>query len=709
MVTYRMDSGKTGSQEIVVGVIGQPNVGKSTLFNLLTGRKVHVANWPGVTVEKHEGWREHHGYRLHFIDLPGIYGFSASTLEEVIARNFIVSGEADVLIVLIDSTAPERTMYLAIQALELFPRTIVVFTKSDLTHAHGIHINYEALANRLGVPVVSVSAVTETGIDRLLDLIIEVARGRIGRGKPLKIGYGELEPFISEVEEIAKRSSLSEDYPLRWLAVRLLEGDQELIRRLEKRGEKDIVKEVMRLRNEVINVFKRRPEEIMAQRRFEYLSKIVEGIVVRVEVKPGVYEWIDKVFAHPVIGSITSILLLVSLFIVVFTLNTGFPFNIILENLGYSGAAEYLEEYSLGGLMEKLIVLASGLVEGAVAGYPQWLQSLILDGVIGGVGAVLVFLPLIFLVALMLAILEDSGLSPRIAVSLHNLLSKIGISGHAVFPITLSLGCNVPAIMATRATPSYRERLRLITTLAFIPCQARLVVILAFASALRGLGSIAVIALSYLGAFLTFMLVNKALYIYDRKKGYAEEPELLLELPPIHKPIPKVIWWLTWDSVKHFLKKAGTIIFLVTLVAWALLYFSPSLSPAKELSESIGAGIAKLFAPLLIPLNMNDTQAWMMAYALIVGFLAKEAVVGTLALLAGTNTATDAIKTLGYSDPQIAALTMFIVLYVPCAATLAVVYSESRSFKTTLLTIALMLSIAYMVMIATYVIASLFI
>ncbi len=690
-------------KEIIVAVMGQPNVGKSTLFNVLTGRNVHVANWPGVTVERHEGWRIHRKYKLVFVDLPGTYGLSASTLEEVIARNYLLSKEPDVVLVLVDSTIPERTLYLALQVLEVFPKTIIVFTKSDLAHVYGVHINPQIFSHKLGVPVVMVSAAKGIGIEELLDKIIDVYHGKNVRKQPLRINYGELEPYIESIEKLVRTTSLVKDYPPRWLAIRLLEGDQDLIARLKKRGEEDIVKDIMAIREEVIKIFKRAPEEILAQKRFAYLESIVKSGVVKSRIYAKEHKFLDKLFFKPVIGPLASILLLIGIFILVFTLNTGFPLNIVFSSIGLEDIALALEEYSLGSLMEKAMEYIADFLSNMLSGQPDIVQAIVVDGIIGGVGAVLVFLPLILLVALFLAILEDSGLAPRIAVSLHPYLQRIGVSGHAIFPITLSLGCNVPAIVATRATPSFRERLRLIMTVPFIPCQARLVVILAFASAIKGLGGVVVIVLAYIGAFLVFSLINKILLEIDKRKHIAEEPELLLELPPIHKPLAKVVWWHTWDAVKHFLKKAGTIIFLVSIISWLLLNYDINLNPVEDPGESIGATIASFFAPLLYPLGLDYRQAWMTAFAFMIGFLAKEAVVGTISILTGEDNMGIALKEIiGLSDPQIASLTMFSVLYVPCLATLAVIYLETRSMKITVAVIALMMIVAYSVSLLTY-------
>jgi len=696
-------------KKIIVAVVGQPNVGKSTLFNILTRKHVIVANWPGVTVEKHEGWRDYKGYRIHFVDLPGIYGFSASTLEEIIARNYILSGEPDVLLVLVDSTMPERTMYLALEALEIFPKTIIVFTKSDLTHTYGIHINYRALSRILNVPVVAVSAATKTGINELLETIIKVFEGKIGRKAPLKLNYGALEPFVRDAEELIKLSKLSRQYPSRWLAVRALQGDKEILDKMKELGEKELVEKIMKIRSEIENIFKRSVEEVFAQIRFSKLAELMERVVVRAPIKSReVYVGIDRLFSHPIIGPIVSLSILLMIFAIIFTLNTGFPLNIIFYSIGYGELAEFIEEHSLGGLLEEFFEWLGGVARELLHGFPNWFVNLVVDGIIGGVGAVLVFLPLIFLVALLLALLEDSGLAPRIAMSLHSLLQRIGFSGHAIFPVMLGLGCNVPAIMASRSSPNFRERLRLIMTLAFIPCQARLVVVLGIASALSGIKGLILVVASYITAFIIFAFIGKLLYEYDRKRGYVDEPELLLEIPPLHRPLGKVVWWLTWNTVRHFIIKAGTIIFLVTMISWVMLNYSAELKPVSSISDSLGASIAKVFSPLLYPMGFTGETAWKIAYALMIGFLAKEAIIGALAILTGAESSAAAIRMLGLSEAQIVSLTMFSMLYVPCLATMAVICLESRSVKIMLTTVLIMMVIAYIASILAYVFSLIF-
>ncbi|MCD6301815.1 MAG: ferrous iron transport protein B [Staphylothermus sp.] len=685
---------------IEVAVLGQPNVGKSTLFNILTGKKVRVANWPGVTVEIHEGERIHRGHVIKFVDLPGIYGFSTTTIEERIARKYILSRQPDVVLVLVDGLNPERTMYLLIQTLEITPNVVVAITKYDVVHAHGIHINYKALEHKLGVPVIPVSATSMQGIMHLLDVIIDVAEGRKGRRDLLEVDYKELNVFIESVMEVLEKLDTSKiGFPKRWMAIRLLEGDPEIEGIVKRTLGEEALNEIINIREEIKRIYKRDPAELFSSRRFEYINELLKGIIIRASVEAK-HKFITKYFYHPVAGPLISTSILLAVFIFAFTINTGFPFDIILEELGYHEIAVALEEYSIGGLMEKGFSILSGFLYKIMG--ESMSSHLLIDGIIGGVGAVLAFLPLIMVISLMLAILEDSGLAPRIAVGLHSLLNKIGVSGHAVFPIILGFGCNVPSIMATRAIPSLRERMRLIMTLPFIPCQARLVVILAFASALKGLNGALLILYGYVLAFIVFAIINRLLYEYDKKKGVVVEPDILLELPPIHKPILRVIWWHVWDSAKHFLIKAGTIIFVLSILIWFMTSYTPELTYTDDVSNSIAAGIAKVFAPILSPLNMSENVGWIIAFALLMGFIAKEAVVGSLTILTEANSAREAIRLLGLIDSQIAAITVFTILYVPCLATLAVIYFESRSWKVALLTILIMMSVAYIGMLITY-------
>ncbi|MCS7128498.1 MAG: ferrous iron transport protein B [Desulfurococcaceae archaeon] len=691
-------------KEITVAVAGQPNVGKTALFNLIVGQSVEVANWPGVTVEKREGFREHKSYRIRFIDLPGTYGLTATSIDQVIARNFIISGEADVILILVDSTIPERTMYLLLEVLELTSKVVVVFTKSDMTHSAGVHINYDLLEKKVGAPIVPISIKTPDSIGSLLDKIIEVHEREPSK-QLIKVDYGELEPFIRSVEEVVRESSLANEFPARWLAVKLLEGDRDLESRLLKRGEIDLLKKVRSIQGEAEEILKLTMPEAIATKRFSKVIEVLQGaLIIKGMPTRGRGEHLIALLYKPWIGPLISMLLVLALFTIVFTINTGFPLNVVLESIGLRNLASYIENYSLSHLVSRCFDYLSQVTSSILS--DSILRSLIVDGIINGIGIVMTFLPLIATISIVLAMLEDSGLLPVIAASMHPFLRRMGFSGHMVFPIAVSFGCNVPGVIATRASPNFGERVRAWLTIAFIPCQARLIVVLAFATALRSLNGLVLMAFAYATALLVFMAVNKSLVIMYRRRRLYEEPELLLEIPPIHAPIPRVIWWITWNQIKHFLIKAATLIFLASLASWIMLHYTSSLTYTDDYSLSIGMSIASVISPLLTPLGFNEDLAKSIGFALIAGFFAKEAVLSTIAIIADEEVPAKALNILGVNDAQLVFLTIFTMLYVPCIATLVAVYSESKSFKITLSSVALMMVTAYAISMLAYTVAT---
>jgi len=397
-------------------------------------------------------------------------------------------------------------------------------------------------------------------------------------------------------------------------------------------------------------------------------------------------------FYSPLVAPLISIGLIFSLFTLVFAVNTGYPLTALLEHLGLVEAASALGEYSLSGLMEKLFELAGSSLYSAL-GEGQY-GSFLVSGVLAGVASVLVFVPLVAIVMAVLGVLEDTGLLPRLAIGTHLLLQKIGLSGHSLLPITLSLGCNVPGVMATRATPSHFERLKAILLMPFIPCQARLVVLLAIATAIGGVAGSAIVPLAYLVSFLVVALLS---YLIDALSGRRKkvEVDLLLEIPPLHRPYLRVVWWFTWFYLKHFLVKAGTVIFLVNIASWGLQHLTPQLTYTDSVEESIVAGFSKLISPLLGPLGIAGDRAWVAAYALVLGFLAKELVVSAVTTATGALTPQEAFRAIGLSQASAVAFALFVTLYVPCAATIAAVYSEAKNPKFALASIALMVATAF--------------
>ena len=690
--------------DIVVAVAGQPNVGKSTLFNVLTGGGAHVANWPGTTVSLQAALSTWKNKRICFVDLPGTYGLSASSLEEVIAREFIVDEKPDVVLVLVDSTAPERTIYLAIQVLELTSRVVIALTKTDLMHSKGIHIHIDELSKRIRAPVVPISAIKGIGMQELLDVVAKTAESK--SEKRIHVDYGIVEPYIAEIEDLLSKSKALSKYPKRWAAIRLLEGDIELEKLLENAGERNILKNIRIIRESIRRTLGKDPLELTIEARYRFVDSVLGGVIVRVRIKP-IESIIDRILKIPILGGIVALLILGIVFFTVFAVNTGFPLNILLTSMGYEELAAIIEEGSLSGIVALLFdslgtVIYDHLIN---IGASKFLADLISSGIIGGVGSVLSFLPLILMIFIALSALEDSGLAPRLATALHNTLEKFGLSGRAVYPYMISLGCNVPGVLASRISLESEERLQLIASTPFIPCQARLVVIMAlitvaFRSPLMQVSAvISLYVISIFIALITSLIFRRTIM---KKK---EPPELILELPPLHRPNLKVMWWNSWDLAKHFLKKAGTIILALSIVIWLLSHLSYA-GFVEDASKSFIATMGRAIAPFLKPLGIEGEKAWITGTALLTGFVAKELFISTIAILGGYGEEVNIVDVLGITPLQTYAVLLFITLYVPCLATLAAMYTESRSIKLTLILILYMVGIAYVISVMIYTLLS---
>jgi len=663
-----------------------------------------------VTVELKLGIREYGGRRICFVDLPGTYGISGTSLEEVVTREFIVSSKPDVVMVLADSTAPERTLYLAIQVLELTPKVVLVFTKTDEAHPRGIHIHYDKLEEYLDIPVIPVSALKGEGIRDLLEALLNY-KSKIKRSEPLIIDYGPLEHFIREIASMIEEEGALRQYPSRWVAIRLLEGDMRIEDLLKREGMEALLKRVWSVIDSARRVLGSDLTELAIRQRFAFVDSLVRRVVVRTKVEGG--SSLEKVLRRPLAGLLFSTALTLGVFLLIFSINTGFPLNILLELAGQEGLAEAVSTYSLSGVVSMGFNELSSLAELGLSAVnaPHWLVSLVANGIIPGVGSVLSFFPLILMVFLFLAMLEDSGLMPRMAVAFHPTLSRFGLSGRAVYPLVISVGCNVPGVMTSRTSLDDVERHELIFSVPFIPCQARLVVGLAFAMALfksavmQAVAVVFIYALGAVAALLTAIIIRGAIY------GVREPPELIMELPPIHKPKAKVVWWLTWDNTKHFLRKAGLIIFSLSIVVWVLLYtgpegYLPDVYGENFFQHSFAAIIGNAVAPALAPFGLNYTQAWKVGFALVNGFVAKEVVLDSLSVLHGGANPIAAIKALGLNVAQGLGILAFITLYLPCLATLAVMYQESKSLRKTLISLMYMMGLAYVVALLVYYIAS---
>ena len=678
-----------------VAVVGNPNVGKSTLFTALTREIAHIANWPGTTVERKEAVLRLGEIEIVFVDLPGIYTLAGTSVEEQVAREYILRGDWDAILVLVDSLAPERTLYLAVHILEVTGQAVIALTKWDAAHGRGVHIHVDRLERHLGVPVIPVSAVTGYGVRELIRAVVRVLRHR--RGKPLRVDYGQLEPALAELEQKVEGLSLGVRAPARWIALKLLEGDAYIRRLVASRGAGELLREVDELRTAIVRTTGKDPEELAVMYRFNFVDSLSREAVVRTRVKAEIGH-LERLLLSPFAGPIISLTLLLGLYMAAFTLNTGFPLNVILSTAGMEEAAELIEAHTLSGFLSSLFDTLAQLV--ATSSLPPMLRDILANGVIPGVGAVLSFYPLIFTTVFILSLLEDSGVGPYMAVSLHRVLQVIGLSGRAIYPLLIGLGCNVPAVMASRTSPEESERRQLIFSVPFVPCQAALVVAIALTSAYfsspltRG----AALALAYAVAFA---LLSASSLVLRRIYGAGRPPELLFELPPLHRPSLKVLWWISWDYSKHFLKKAGVIIFSLSLMIWALTSYGLK-GPVVDVRESLAYMLGRALSPALAPLGLWGERAAVLAFALLTGLVAKEAVLSSIAMVVGSADPIRALRALGLSGSQALALAVIYTIYLPCIATVAEVYKESGSAKSTLIASAWMLMSAFLAGYAVY-------
>jgi ferrous iron transport protein B len=671
-------------REILVALAGSPNVGKSTLFNRITGGNVHVANWAGVTLQRYEGSITYSGRRLRIVDLPGTYSLSARDLGERVALDFIVNEKPDVLVVVADATELEKSLYLAVETMELYGKVLIALNMIDAADKRGIHINFDGLERSLGVPVVPISALKGIGIGKLMRAILEVAEGRAGRKEPLRVDYNGLERYIAKLSELDYGN-----YPARWAALKVLEGslppENQEAERICEEARRDLAID---------------PLSLIIASRHEFVDKLVRENVKRVRLSgPSLEERLDRFLLHPLIGPIASILLISSAFFIIFTLNTGFPFNMILRFLGMEEASEMIESYSLVGLLGSFFDMLAEASSNFLSsiGLNPILVRFISEGVIGSLGALLSFVPILILTYVVLGALEDSGLFPRAATVLDSVFRKFGLSGRAFFPALIGIGCNVPGIIATRGIEDERERTIVGITEPFIPCQARLVVLLAISLAAFSSPLIqASLMLSiYILGILMFLLSSKLLRTI---MGWKELTELLMELPPYHRPSLRVIWWYSKANVIHFLRKAGLIILLMSSLTWLILNMGPS-GYVEDPSNSFAFMLGNALTPILSLAGLGD---WRYALALEVGFIAKEGLLSTFSQLAGSPDPVSAIRYVGITPLKGISLALIMSFYVPCLATISTMLSELRKLKYVALAIILELSVSFILASISY-------
>ncbi|HEX67475.1 MAG TPA: ferrous iron transport protein B [bacterium] len=661
------------SKKLKIAIAGNPNSGKTTIFNNLTGARQHVGNYPGVTVEKIEGYSKYAGYHLTIVDLPGIYSLTAHSIDELVARNYILDEKPDVVIDIVDTSNLERNLYLSTQLMELGVKIVIALNMWDIAKKLGLEIDHEKLSQLLGVPCVPTIATKKEGMDELLQKVIALHEGRIFY-HPTPINYGrEIEEEISKIEEILKlEESLLERYPSRWLAIKRLEKDEDIYEKVKKTssGEK-ILQTVEKSIEHLTGIFGEEPEAVIPDRRYGFISGACSAVILRsYELRHTLSDKIDRIFLNRVIGLPIFFFLMWIMFKAIFRLSE--PFTQGIENLM--------------NWIGKLV--GSFFPEGSI------IKSLIVDGIIGGVGSVLTFVPVIFLLFFFIAILEDSGYLARAAFLMDRIMNRIGLHGRSYIPLLLGFGCNVPAIMATRVIDDRKSRLITILVNPFMSCGARLPVYTLFVGTFfspRQAGNI--LFSLYLLGILVAMGMS---YLFRRLMFKGESTPFVMELPPYRLPTLKGVLIHMWERGVVYLKKAGTVIFAGCMLIWFLSHF-PSMpeegNPKIQLEKSYAGKIGKFITPVFKPLGFGE---WKASIALIAGFIAKELVVGTLGTLYGKEEETslrEMLKNDVYPDGSKVwsplssySFLIFILLYIPCIATIAVIYRETQSLTWPLFT-----------------------
>lgn len=669
--------------EFKVALAGNPNCGKTTLFNALTGSNQYVGNWAGVTVEKKSGKFKVGADTVELVDLPGIYSLSPYTMEEVITRDFIADEHPDVVLNIIDGTNMERNLYLTLQLMELgIPMVIAVNMMDELT-ARGDVCDYEGIARDLGVSVVPISAKKGTNIELLCSTLIQDAKQQC---MPSDIPYDSVtHGHIEQIEQMLVNVAHIDKQHLAFYAAKLLEGDQDAAKKLQLAPEMLQKIEAIAAHYETTSRYGDR-ETMVADARYRFIESLIAKRVQR-KLAPGQLTLSDKIDKFA-----TNRFLAIPIFLLIMLVMFLVTFGTVGSTL--SDWVEYLMQDVLSPGVQRVLEALSA---------PQWTQSLLIDGVIAGVGSVLSFLPQITLLFLFLSVLEDSGYMARAAFVMDSFLRKMGLNGKAFIPMLMGFGCSVPAIMAARTMENDSERKMTIMLVPFMSCAARMPVYALFAGALfashQGIIVFGLYILGIVVAILTGLALKKTLF----KKNDAP---FLLELPPYRLPSLRTLGRHVWDKCRDFIVRAGTLILAMTVIVWVLQNFTPSLKMADNSQDSILGVIGTFLAPVFIPLGFGTWQA---VVALLSGVVAKEAIVSSLIVLyAAESQAALGTMLSGVFTPLSAlSFLVFVLLYIPCVASISAMRREMNSWKWCLGALAMQLGIAYAVSLLVYQIGAL--
>ena len=667
---------------LTIALAGNPNSGKTTLFNAITGTRQRVGNWPGVTVEKLEGGTQHRGHAIRIVDLPGIYSLTAYSMEEIVSRKYIIEEKPDVVIDVVDASNLERNLYLAQQLKELNVPLVFAFNVMDEARKQGYHIDLEQLSKLLGTPIIPTVGTKGQGIHELLDIAVDMAEGK-QQITHLSFHYGdEIENELASLESLLRQDEeLCRRYYPRWLAVKLLEEDSEIRNVIEVRPQGgETLQQVKESLERLEALFHDNGEALIAERRYGLVhGALNETVKLPPQIRFTTSDAVDKILTHRALGIPIFLAVMWAAFQFVAKIGGELLLNPVDAFFGWFGE-----------------MVRASMVN---ADSPEWLVSLIADGIIAGVGGVAVFIPVIFSLFFVIALLEGSGYMARVAFIMDRIMHSIGLHGKSFLPMLLGFGCNVPAIMGTRILENRSDRILTILINPLMSCSARLPIYAVFAAAFFPKHQGTVIFSMYLmGIFLAISmgLLFKKIFFPGKSAPF------IMELPPYRMPTLKSLMLHMWDRGKMFIKKMGGIILSVSVIVWFMGTFPWGVEFAS-VDSYIGA-IGKFLAPIFEPLGFGTWQA---SVSFVFGLLAKEVVVSTLSILyaGGAEIAEEALAASLHQvfTPLTAyAFMAFSLIYTSCVATIAAVKRETNSWGWTAFSVSYQFVLAWLVAFLIY-------
>ncbi|MBC3797101.1 ferrous iron transport protein B [Acetobacterium tundrae] len=665
-----------------VALAGNPNSGKTTLFNCLTGSNLYVGNWPGVTVEKKEGDLKNTSEKITLVDLPGIYSLAPYSMDEIVSRNFLLEERPDLIINIIDASNIERNLYLTTQLMELDCPMVGALNMMDVVQKKGVEIDADALEKLFGFPFVEISAQQETGIDGLIKMVERIVKNDKKQEFP-KIFPEQINEIFKEFENLLQNKfpNVLPDYPRIFRAVKLIEKDDEVLSKID---DCSILLEDIEKTRKKIEVFSGNDvDSAIADYRYRFITATINLATRKTKENAQQFqEQLDKVLMNRY---------------------AALPIFFLFMFIIYYVSITLVGQVTIGGITwfikDVLIVnIAAGL--GSI-GAADWIIALINDGIITGVGAVLTFVPQLMALFFFISILEDSGYMARVAFIMDRIFRHFGLSGKSFIPMVVGLGCSVPGIMATRTLENERERKLTAVLTPFISCGAKMPIYILMASVFFTTNQTLLVFSLYL---ISLIVVFSSGFILSKTWFKGADSGYLLEIPPFRLPKMKNTLTQVWERIKEFLVRAGTIIFAASVVLWFLQNFTLSLQMVQSADESILATFGKVIAPIFAPLGFGN---WMASVALLTGIAAKEMIISTLSVLTAGQAGglTLAISQI-FTPVSAYSFVIFILLASPCMAALATMRKELGNWRDFFFAVAYQLGLAYMISLIIYQVGS---